>query len=411
MKTKIFTNQKGAHQSRLEIGPFASVLDDYIEELNKTGYPMRYLAKAFRVILRFSDWVGLKNIPLKNLNQDRIEEFWNYHGSIRKHCDYKVLGTLIEFLRIRKLIPLKPVPKIICPIEKQIFLFETFLRQERGLSSTYIYQQIRVARFFLQSTFPVVDSNFNRYNAKIITDYMNKILKENGSGEVRDSAVRLMGFFKYLFLKGKTKLDLSKVVPRPANWHQQKLPIYIGPDEVQKLLNSCDQNTVIGSRDYAVLMMLSRLGLRACEIKNLNLDDIHWRDGSLTIRGKGKESKMPLANDVGEALAIYIKKYRPQTPARSVFVSIYPPHHGFRMSMSVSGIVKFALDRAGIKSSHQGAYLLRHTVANQCLKNGATLAEVGKLLRHENAMTTTIYAKVDISRLSSVTRPWAGGVQ
>lgn len=286
MKTKIFTNQKGAHQSRLEIGPFASVLDDYIEELNKTGYPMRYLAKAFRVILRFSDWVGLKNIPLKNLNQERIEEFWKYHGSIRKHCDYKVLGTFIEFLRNRKIIPLKPVPKIVCPIEKQIFLFEAFLRQERGLSSTYIYQQARVARFFLQSTFPIVDSNFNRYNAKIITDYMNKILKKNGAGEVRHSAVRLMGFFKYLFLRGKTKLDLSKVVPRPANWHQRKLPIYIGPDEVQKLLNSCDQNTFIGSRDYAVLMILSRLGLRACEIKNLNLDDIHWREGSLTIRGK-----------------------------------------------------------------------------------------------------------------------------
>ncbi len=167
----------------------------------------------------------------------------------------------------------------------------------------------------------------------------------------------------------------------------------------------------MGARDYAVLMLLSRLGLRACEANNLTLDDIHWRDGALTVRGKGKESRMPLPTEVGAAIAQYIKDFRPKTPSRSVFVSRFPPHHGFRFSASISTIVKFALERAKIESSHQGAYLLRHTVANECLKNGATLGEVGQLLRHEQLATTTIYAKVDFARLSLAMRPWTGGVQ
>jgi site-specific recombinase XerD len=160
-----------------------------------------------------------------------------------------------------------------------------------------------------------------------------------------------------------------------------------------------------------MLMLLSRLGLRACEVKNINLEDLHWREGTLTVRGKGKESKMPLPNEVGEAIAIYVKEFRPKTPARSLFVSVFPPHQGFRRSISVSGIVGFALERAKIDSAYKGAYLLRHTVANECLKNGATLSEIGHLLRQNHCATTSIYAKVDFARLSLVARPWIGGAK
>ncbi len=407
MKTKMFKLALG-NQSRLEIGPFATVLEEYIEEMRKTGYPDSHFTKAFRIILRFSDWVGLKQINLKNLSQERIEEFWKYHGSIRQHCDFKVLGNFIQFLRIRKMIPIKSEPKIICPIEKQLYTFEKYLREEKGLSTLYIYQQVRSSRFFLVETAAIIDGKLNRYNAKIIGDYLTKLLKEKGTGEVKAVAVRLMQFFKYLFIKGKTKLDLSKAVPRPANWRHTKLPIYISPEKVQKLLESCNQATQIGTRDYAVLMILSRLGLRACEIKNLNLEDIHWRESAMTVRGKGRESRMPMPKEVGEAIAAYLKTFRPKTPSRSVFVSIFPPYHGFKLSISVSGIVKFALQRAKIESTHQGAYLLRHTVANEFLKNGATLGEVAQLLRHEQYSTTTIYAKVDLVRLSQAARPWIG---
>lgn len=183
MKMKLFKHGYG-NQARLEIGPFASVLDEYIVELRKTGYSDAYFRKAFRIILRFSDWVGLKHIPLKKLNQEQIEEFWKYHGAIRRHCDFKVLGIFIQFLRNRKLIPLKPIVKITCPIEKQLFEFEKYLRDEKGLSTTYIYQQVRVARFFLNETASNTEGKWNKYNAQIIGEYLTKLLKESTSSKV-----------------------------------------------------------------------------------------------------------------------------------------------------------------------------------------------------------------------------------
>lgn len=409
MNTKVF--QDKSIQARLELGPFNPFLDDYVIELRKAGYPARHLAKAFRVITRFSDWVGLKRIDLKNLNQQSIEEFWQFHGKLRKHCDFKVLGEFIHYLRTRKAIPSAPIPKVVCPIEKKICVFEKYLREERGLSSTYIYQLTRVARVFLKETFSLVNNRFNCYTAKIIGDYFLELLKNKPKPEVRDTSRYLAQFFKFLYIKGETKINLSKAVPHPANWRHTRLPIYIGPEKVKMLLDSCDQNTQTGARDYAVLVLLSKLGLRGCEVKNLNLEDLHWREGAITVRGKGKESKIPMPEEVGEAITTYIKNFRPKTPSRSVFVSVFPPYQGFKRTCSVSGIVSFALDRAKIKSSYKGTYLLRHTVANECLKNGASLRDVAELLRHGNLGTTSIYAKVDFKRLSQVARPWGGGPQ
>lgn len=409
METKVFID--GATQARLEIGPFHEILDDYVDELRRVGFPDSHFKKAFRVIIRFSDWVGLKQISLINLTQERIDEFWKFHSAIRDHRDYRVLGQFIQFLRERELIPPRPRIKVTCPIEKLLHIFERYMQEERGLSALYIYQQIRTARAFLTATLPGVGGKLHRLTAQMIGEYFTKLLKEQGAAEVSQSARLLSHFFKFLFIRGKIKTDLSKSMPRPANWRHTKLPVYIGPDKVQKLLDSCNRETQIGARDYAVLMVLSRLGLRACEVKNMNLEDLHWREGTMTIRGKGKESKMPLPQEVGEAVARYVKQYRPKTPSRSVFVSTFPPHHGFRLSVSISGIVKFALDRAKIETTHRGAYLLRHTVANECLKNGASLKEVAVALRHQHVGTSTYYAKVDFVRLSLATRAWIGGVQ
>ncbi len=409
MQTKVFED-KGT-QARLELGPFNLFLDDYYIELKKACYPTRYFTKVFRVILRFSDWVGLKQIQLNKLNESQIEEFWIFHTELRKHCDFKPLGGFINFLRDRDVIPSLKNPAFVCPIEKKIHIFEKYLREERGLSSIYIYQLTRTARAFLKDTFPSVNYRIDRYTTKIINDYFMTLIKAKSKSEVRDCSRYLAQFFKFLYISGKTKINLSNVIPRPANWRHTRLPIYIGPEKVKKLLDSCDQKTIIGSRDYAVLVLLSTLGLRGCEVKNLNLGDLHWREGAITVRGKGKESKMPMPVDVGNAIAEYIKKFRPKTLSQSVFVSVFPPYSGFKNTCSISGIVSFGLDRAKIKSSYKGSYLLRHTVANECLKNGASLRDVSQILRHENLGTTAIYAKVDFKRLSHVTQPWVGGIK
>lgn len=407
MKTKIFRSR--STQSRLEIGPFRDFLDQYVEELKELGFPAHYLRKCFRVIIRFSDWVGLKQIALPQLTEERLAEFLIYHGELRLHSDRKVLAHFVQFLRNQKLIPKRPVPKITCPMERALHEFEKYLREEKGLSEVYIYQQIRVGRHFLADTFAIVGGSWRKYTAQMIGGYLAKLLKQRGSSETKSAANHLAQFLKFLFIRGRIRLDLSTAVPRPACWRHTRAPICLPADDVKKLLASCDRQTQIGARDYAILVLLSQLGLRACEIRTLCLEDVHWREGAITVRGKGKESKMPLPKKAGAAIADYVKKHRPPTKSRAVFVSVDAPYSGFRRSASVSGIVKFALKRAKIESTHRGAYLLRHTVANEGLKNGASLEQIGQLLRHDQLSTTTIYAKVDYERLRLVTRPWAAG--
>jgi len=356
MQTKIF--RSGATQARLEIGPFQEWLDGYVDELKATGFPDHYLRKCFRVIIRFSDWVGLKQIPLAKLTEERIGEFWEYHGDLRKHSDRKIHAHFVQFLRNRKLIPLRPNPKLTCPIERVLRDFENYLRQEKGLSEVYIYQQVRVARFFLADTFAGVNQCWQRYTAQMIGDYLTKLLKQKGASETKSAANHLAQFFKFQFIRGRIRVDLSTSVPRPACWRHTRAPISLPARDVKKLLASCHRQTQIGARDYAILTLLSQLGLRACEIRTLRLEDVHWREGAITVRGKGKESKMPLPKKAGVAIASYVKKHRPKSKSRALFLSIDPPYGELRRSSSVSGIVKFALRRAKIQSSHQGAYLL-----------------------------------------------------
>jgi integrase/recombinase XerD len=401
-----------ATQARLELGPFEPYLDDFIAELKAGKFPESYIKRAFRVILRLSDWVGLKQIPIGGLTSERIGEFWDFHGiHYKEHRDHRLCKHFFNFLRHRCLIPDVLPPVAVGPIEETILEFKTFLCEEKGHSAMYIYQLTRATRLFLTTIFSKTDPVLDQITSQVIADYLTDLLRTKGSGETKDNARHLVQFFKFLFIKGKIRSDLSKVVPKPAIWRHTRMPIYINPDQVKKLLESCDRQTQIGARDFAILMLLSRLGLRACEVKNLNLEDVQWHDGAIVVRGKGKESRMPLPAEVGDAIAIYVKDFRPSTTSRSVFVSVFAPFRGLQRSNSVGGIVRFALQRAGIDSPLKGSHLLRHTVANECLKSGARLDEVARLLRHEQLSTAAIYAKVDFERLSSAMRPWQGGVK
>ena len=176
-------------------------------------------------------------------------------------------------------------------------------------------------------------------------------------------------------------------------------------------MQSCAQNTVIGKRDYAVLMLLARLGLRAGEIVHMKLDDIHWESGELLVREKSnREEGLPLPHDVGEALANYLRYGRPRYSSRRVFIRMKAPRQGFSSSAAVCDIVRRALSRAGINPSFKGAHLLRHTLATTMLRRGASFTEIGEILRHQLPSTTEIYAKVDLSALRSIAQPWPGGV-
>ncbi|MDR6504240.1 site-specific recombinase XerD [Burkholderia ambifaria] len=208
--------------------------------------------------------------------------------------------------------------------------------------------------------------------------------------------------------------DLAAVVPSIRRWNLASLPSYLLPDQIQwVLLDASKRDTPVGRRDYAILLLLARLGLRANEIVSLDLDDIDWRAGTLVVHGKGRRcAELPLPADVGVALANYLKRGRPQSRSRQVFVRHLAPHRGFASSSAVFYIARSALDRAGIDAvATRGAHLFRHSLATQLLKSGASLTQIGQLLRHESPDTTRIYAKVDVDALRALGLPWPGGVR
>ena len=223
------------------------------------------------------------------------------------------------------------------------------------------------------------------------------------------SVSALRSFFRFLYQRGELATDLAGAIPAVANWRLSQLPKSLEPGQVEQILQSCNQTHWVGQRDYTVLLLLARLGLRAGEVVHLSLDDIDWHAGLLNIRGKGGQvDQLPLPVDVGEALATYLRDARPPCATRRVFVRMRAPREGFASSVAIDSIVRRALQRAGLEPPCKGAHLLRHTLATGMLRNGACMAEISQLLRHRLAQTTEIYAKVDPSALGALAQPWPG---
>ena len=224
----------------------------------------------------------------------------------------------------------------------------------------------------------------------------------------------IRSFCRFLFRYGETKRDLAGAIPTVPAWRLAELPRYLEADDVERVVQACDRSTSVGRRDYAILLLLARLGLRAGEVIALELDDIDWRAGVLTVRGKGRyHDDLPLPPDVGEALATYLRQDRPPCTTRRVFIRSRAPHRGFAHPSSLSTIVCRAVQRAGLHPNHKGAHLLRHSLATGMLRRGASMAEIGQVLRHRAPNTTEIYAKVDLQGLRSLALPWPrkGGEQ
>jgi site-specific recombinase XerD len=218
----------------------------------------------------------------------------------------------------------------------------------------------------------------------------------------------LRSFLRFLFLRGWIATDLARSVPTVPDRSGATLPRYLPADQVEKLINSCDRQTAIGRRDYAILLLLARLGLRGREVVTLTLDDIDWHAGDLVVRGKGDiVHRLTLPHDVGRALATYLRRDR-QAETRRIFVPVRNPKSGFKDGQAINAIVHQALKRARLEMPTKGvgAHVLRHSLATTMLRRGASLSEIGQILRHRSANTTAIYAKVDIEGLRSIARPW-----
>jgi site-specific recombinase XerD len=293
--------------------------------------------------------------------------------------------------------------------QKLLGSFETYLLRQRGLSPRSVYHVLRFADRFLDHRFGVHMLDLPALNARDVVVFMEHLLSRKRPFRDKTPAMHLRSFFQYLFAQGLTTTNLSLCVPMAHRPWGARLPRYLSPDEVEAVLVSVRANPRHGARDYAMLLLMARLGLRAPEVIAIQLDDIGWRSGELLVRGKGqRHDRLPMPPDVGEAIIRYLREERTSTTKRTLFVTQRAPNRPFKDSQVINAILKEAFAATGVKppTPYVGSHVLRHSLATNMVRAGASLEEIGDLLRHRSRATTMIYAKLDTDGLRSIAQPW-----
>jgi integrase/recombinase XerD len=391
---------------RFRSGPLAPQIQELAEELARDGYARCTVRIKIRTADHFSRWLRRRRTPLREITPEHARLYTDRHGC-KTSGDPETLGRLLRILATRGLTAGPEPEPLKTPAESAVDTYAEYLRQERGLApATIIYHRRFIARL-LVSRFGSGRIDLSVLQANDVITFVQQEAARSAPVSAKLLTTALRSFLTYARFSGAIRRDLAVAVPTVANWSLSGIPKTLTREQVKRVLAGCNRQTATGRRDYAVLLLLARLGLRGGEVATLGLDDIDWTAGTLSVHGKnGKLSKMPLPKEVGQAIAAYLRRGRPSVPTRAVFLRGRPPAGALRGAVAVSIIVRYALARAGVQSASKGAHQFRHTLATEMLREGASLAEVGEVLRHENTKTTTIYTKVDLPALRLLAQPW-----
>jgi len=398
---------------RLQAGPLNAHIDTFAQQLFDEGYALWTVKYSVRLLADFTTWMQQQGLAITELAELSVHNFFQHRYQLRRphRDDRAILKKLLAYLRTVGVIA-APVKAVGDPAYASIMqAFQQYLAFQRNLAPSTIHHYLNTVACFLNQCFGARPPNPDALCAQDVTDFMLQQARRYSAGQTQLIATALRSFFRFLLQQALITTDLAQCVPAPARRRLSTLPKFISADDVELLLHCVDQKTPEGRRNYALLQLLARLGLRAAEVAALTLNDLDWDAGEIIVRGKGgRYDRLPLPDEVGQALAKYLRDGRPSCSTRRVFVRHRAPQRGFANGEAVGTIVHRALDRAGLHPAHKGAHLLRHSLATRLLRNGASLAEIGELLRHRDLNTTQIYAMVDESALRRLALPWPGGV-
>ena len=324
----------------------------------------------------------------------------------RHNLSAQGLQPLLEYLRRLGALDV-PVPSSPATLIEQLVVdYASYLVAERSLAPGTVRYYLRFARLFLSSVLVDGERELGTISTADVSRFVVEQCTQRSVGTARTLVMALRSLLRFLHVAGLSATPLVGAVPAVAPWRERSLPQRLSPAAVARLLRSCDRRRATGRRDYAILVVLVRLGLRASEVAALKLDDIDWRRGELVVRGKGdRHEQLPLPVDVGEALAAYLRRGRRRCEDRHLFLRVKAPTTGLKGD-GVTKVVLAACRRAGLPVV--GAHRLRRTSACETLRRGGSLTEVGELLRQRSAFTQALYAKVDRGGLERVARPWPG---
>jgi site-specific recombinase XerD len=398
-----------AIRRRLRVGPLSGYLDAFARQLSGYGYAIDTGQRQLRAIAHLSRWMGRRGLHAHDLSEPVLKRFLadrRRQGRLR-NTDPRALGWFLEHLRQTGVV--EPTPPLSADgmrgaLERD---FERYLLQERGLAAATISNYLKVARTFLTTHFNEEMADLEQLRLSNVIRFVHLIAKSRQPRSAKFTITGLRAFLRFLYVQGRTATDLTPSVPTVPHWKVAAIPRSLTDHEVESLLRNCDRTTRVGKRDYAVLCLLARLGLRAGEVAAMTLDDVDWRAGELTVSGKGgTRERLPLPAEVGQAVAAYLREARPPCATRHLLVTARAPFQKFAGPATVCRIVEQALKRAGLNPPQRGAHLLRHSLATALLRRGASLQEIGDVLRHRHPATTQIYAKVDVAALQALAQPW-----
>lgn len=384
----------------------AGPLECYAEGLAAHLLSLQYTRLSARNLLyvfaHLSRWLAARKLDAGSLTSKRVSTFLRSRrrAGYTAKCSPRALDVVLGYLREVGALPDERHVEPRTALERVLAGYAEHLTQERALAASTIRQRIGTAAKFLKGrSTRTVNLTLGAADVRTFLLSMSR-MHPRSLGNVGSN---LRSLLRYLFVAGLLRRDLSAAVPATVAWRDRTLPRAIASSDVQRMLASCDRRTVIGKRDYAILLLLARLGLRQCEVCALTLDDFDWARGVLTVRGKGKKrAELPIPNDVGSAISAYLLR-RPRVDTRGVFLRVRAP---YRPLCAIGHPTFTASQRAGI--APVWPHRLRHTAASEMLRRGASLSEIGDVLRHASTQTTAIYAKVDRRELRGLVVPWPG---
>jgi integrase/recombinase XerD len=395
-------------------GPLESLAAGFVCSLLEQGYQRQTALIQIHLFAALSVWLLDEGLEPRQLDPTAVERFLmaRRRTGATRYVSEKAMHAILSYLRGQGIVSAPPAVPASDPMEVTLERYGQYLLEERRLAATTARLYVYLIRPFVSAMRPPdgLTPDWATLRAADVIDFIVARTPRGSRGTAQLTVTALRSFLGYLHVQGHIAGSLRGAVPSVASWRLAGLPKGLSPVALRALVASCDRRTVTGRRDFAVLTLLARLGLRAREVAALRLEDIQWRRGTIVVRGKGHHvDELPLPNDVGDAVVAYVRRGRPVTAIdRTVFVRVKAPH-GPLTAGGVTGIVAAAAARAGLGRIH--AHRLRHTAAMGLLRAGAPLAEISQLLRHQRAHTTAIYAKVDRAALRTIAQPWVGGVE
>ena len=399
-------------QRWLRVGPLADDLERFATRLKAQGYARPTAVSKLRLVRNLSCWLEHRGLGVEALDEPRIEAFLVSRGPrCVQRGDAVTARQLLSHLRRDGRIPLAaPSPQVsnpFAPVERR---YERYLVNERGVSRATVKSYLSIVHAFLAERFTTRAVALETLTVRDVNRFIVRRSRRMSPSSAKLIVTALRSFLRHLHQRGDIPADLAGALLPVVSWRLSGVPKSLAPEQVEAVIRSCDPRTTAGRRDRAIMLLLARLGLRAGEVAAMTLDDLDWDAGAVSVSGKARRrDALPLPREVGEALVAWLRDGRPQCPTRHVFVRIHAPHVRFAGPVAVIDVVQRALARAGIDPPFKGAHLLRHSLATAMLRHGASLEEIGQILRHASPETTRIYAKVDLEALRALAPAWPGG--